>query len=156
MLRNMTSIYIEFNNKMLLLYRVGSRVGGPSWRGIGGHFEKEELNNPTACVLRELFEETKITENDISDIKLKYITLRNINNEIRQNYYYFASLHNENININECTEGTLEWALTEKVLDREMPFTAKECLKHYLSLGKYDDKIYVAVANYNDVNFTEL
>lgn len=64
MLRNMTSIYIMSNNKMLLLYRVGSRVGGPSWRGIGGHFEKDELNNPKACVLRELFEEAGITEND--------------------------------------------------------------------------------------------
>jgi len=62
------------------------------------------LKNPTAFVLRELFEETGITENDISDVKLKYITLRNINNEIRQNYYYFASLHNRNINICELIQ----------------------------------------------------
>lgn len=52
MLRNMTTIYIIFKNKMLLLYRVGSRVVQPSWCGIGGHFEKGELNNPKACVLR--------------------------------------------------------------------------------------------------------
>ena len=156
MLRNMTSIYIMSNNKMLLLYRVGSRVGGPSWRGIGGHFEKDELNNPKACVLRELLEETGITENDIGSVKLKYITLRMKNNEIRQNYYFFTELRNTKINISKCNEGTLEWANMNEILTREMPFTAKECLKHYLTIGKNDNKLYAGAAAYNGINFTEL
>lgn len=58
------------------------------------------------------------------------------NNEIRQNYYYFTELQNTEIDINDCDEGTLEWVDMNKVLDRDMPFTAKECLKHYLSIGK--------------------
>lgn len=156
MLRNMTSIYIAFKNKMLLLYRVGSRVVQPSWCGIGGHFEKDELNNPKACVLRELFEETGITENDIGNVKLKYITLRMKNNEIRQNYYYFTELHNAEIDIDECTEGTLEWVDMDEVLNKEMPFTAKECLKHYWAIGKDDDKLYAGVATGSGVNFIEL
>lgn len=156
MLRNMTSIYIEFNGKILLLYRIGSRVGGSSWRGIGGHFEKDELNDPRTCVLRELLEETGITENDIGTVKLKYITLRMKNNEIRQNYYYFAELHNTKIDINECDEGTLEWVDMNEVLGRKMPFTANECLKHYLSKGKDDNKLYAGVATENGVNFIEL
>lgn len=45
-LRNMTSIYITREDRMLLLYRIGSRVVAPSWCGIGGHFEEAELNNP--------------------------------------------------------------------------------------------------------------
>lgn len=156
MLRNMTSIYIVFENKMLLLYRVGSRVVQPSWCGIGGHFEKDELNNPKACVLRELFEETGITESDIGSVKLKYITLRLKNNEIRQNYYYFTELHNTAINISECNEGTLDWVDMDEVLDKEMPFTAKECLKHYLSIGRGDNKLYGGVATGSGVNFIEL
>lgn len=156
MLRNMTTIYILFKNKMLLLYRVGSRVVQPSWCGIGGHFEKHELNNPKACVLRELFEETGITENDIGAIKLKYITLRMKNNEVRQNYYYFTELHNTEIDINECDEGILEWVNMNEVLDREMPFTAKECLKHYFSIGKDDNKLYAGVATENGADFIEL
>ena len=156
MLRNMTAIYIIFKNKILLLYRVGSRVVQPSWCGIGGHFEKDELNNPKACVLRELFEETGITENNIETVKLKYITLRMKNNEIRQNYYYFTELKNTEIDINECDEGTLEWVDMNEVLDREMPFTAKECLKHYLSIDKDDNKLYAGVATENSVNFIEL
>ncbi|MBU5676848.1 NUDIX domain-containing protein [Alkaliphilus sp. MSJ-5] len=156
MLRNMTAIYIMFKNKMLLLYRVGSRVVQPSWCGIGGHFEKDELNDPKACVLRELFEETGITENDIGTLKLKYIALRMKNNEIRQNYYYFTELHNTGIDINKCDEGTLEWVDINEVLDREMPFTAKECLRHYLSIGKDDNKLYAGVTTENGVNFIEL
>lgn len=156
MLRNMTSIYIISKNKILLLYRVGSRIVKPSWCGIGGHFEKEELNNPKACALRELFEETGITESDIEDIKLKYITLRMKNNEIRQNYYYFTNLRNEEIDISECNEGRLEWVDIDEVLDRKMPFTAKECLKHYLAIGKDYHKVYAGVATSRGVNFTEL
>ena len=156
MLWNMTAIYIMFKNKMLLLYRLGSRVVQPSWCGIGGHFEKDELNDPKACVLRELLEETGITENDIGTLKLKYIALRMKNNEIRQNYYYFTELHNTEVDINKCDEGTLEWVDINEVLDREMPFTAKECLRHYLSIGKDDNKLYAGVTTESGVKFTEL
>jgi 8-oxo-dGTP diphosphatase len=156
MLRNMTSIYIISDNKILLLYRVGSRVVQPSWCGIGGHFEKDELNNPMACVLRELFEETGITEKDIGTVNFKYVTLRLKNNEIRQNYYFFTELINTEIDISQCDEGTLEWVDMSEVLDREMPFTAKECLKHYLSTGKFDNKLYAGVTTENGVIFNEL
>lgn len=156
MLRNMTTIYIMFNNKILMLYRVGSRVVQPSWCGIGGHFEKDELNNPKACIIRELLEETGIGESDIGDVKLKYITLRMKNNEISQNYYYFTEFFNTEIDIKNCDEGTLEWVDINEVLDREMPFTAKECLKHYLDIGKDDNKLYAGIATENGVNFVEL
>ncbi len=156
MLRNMTSIYIFFKNKILLLYRVGSKVVQPSWCGIGGHFEKHELNNPKACVLRELYEETGITEKDIGPLFLKYITLRLKNNDIRQMYYYFTELHNTEINIKACDEGILEWVDVNEALDREMPFTAKECLKHYLTIGKENKKLYAGIATEYGIDFIEL
>lgn len=156
MLRNMTAIYIIHKEKMLLLYRVGSRVVQPSWCGIGGHFEEQELNDPKACALRELFEETGITENDIGTLNLKYVALRLKNNEIRQNYYYFTELRNTNINIDKCNEGKLEWVNMSEVLDKEMPFTAKECLKHYISIGKDDNKLYAGVTTESGVDFIEL
>ena len=156
MLRNMTAIYIVYKNKILLLYRIGSRVIKPSWCGIGGHFEKEELNDPKACVLRELFEETGIIESDVGIVQLRYITLRMKDNEIRQNYYYFTELINTEIDISACNEGILSWVDMDEILEKEMPFTAKECLKHYLSVGKDDDKLYAGVSTDDGVNFTEL
>lgn len=155
-LRNMTTIYISHNNKMLLLYRIGSRVVEPSWCGIGGHFEEGELNNPKACVLRELFEETGIEEKDLGKVRLRYITLRLKNNEIRQNYYYFAELINDGIDISECKEGVLEWVDRNQILEKDMPFTAKECLKHYLNNENETGMIYAGTATDNGVDFVEL
>lgn len=54
-LRNMTSVYIVKNEKVLLLYRQGSRVVNNVWIGsAGGHFENYELNDAKACAIREL------------------------------------------------------------------------------------------------------
>ena len=49
-LRNMTAVYIFREGKLLMLYRVGSRVVAPSWCGVGGHFEQAELNDPRAVL----------------------------------------------------------------------------------------------------------
>lgn len=156
MLRNITSIYLKRNNKVLLLYRVGSRVVAPSWCGIGGHFEENELNNPKKCILRELFEETGITENDICNLELRYITLRQTSGEVRQNYYYFADLTNDNYKISSCTEGTLEWMEFDKtILKLNMPYTAKFVIKHYLETGKDNKKLYSGTASPTGVEFVE-
>ena len=76
-LRNMTSLYITKDTKVLLLYRIGSRVVPKSYIGTaGGHFEPDELNDPEMCVIRELAEELNINASHLIDLKLKYITLR--------------------------------------------------------------------------------
>ena len=86
-LRNMTSIYLVNDESMLLLYRQGGRVVNNVWTGsAGGHFEEKELNDPEACVLREMQEELGITGDDIEDLSLRYITLRRTKEEVRQNY----------------------------------------------------------------------
>ena len=70
-LRNMASLYLTRGDEMLLLYRVGSRVVPPSWCGVGGHFEREELNDARACVLRELTEEIGLTEQNLAGLALR-------------------------------------------------------------------------------------
>ncbi len=159
MLRNMTTIYIINDDKVLLLYRIGSKVlSSPSWCGIGGHFEENELNNPKACVLRELSEETQIEELDLKDIKLKYITLRNKNDEIRQNYYFFANLKNKNLDITKynCNEGKLEWMLIKEAMQMDMPYTAKYCFKHYFDIGKNTDAVFAGIATEYGIDFVKL
>ena len=155
-LRNMAGIYITDKDRMLLLYRVGSRVVQPSWCNIGGHFEDPELNDAKACALREVFEEAGITEDDLANVTLRYVTLRLKNNEIRQNYYFFAELINKDLQLKHCDEGTLEWVEFSKILEREMPFTAKWVLQHYFSVGIYDHKIYAGTATDEQVVFHEL
>lgn len=159
MLRNMTTIYIINDDKVLLLYRIGSKVlTNSSWCGIGGHFEINELNNPKACVLRELSEEAQIKESDLEDIKLRYVTLRNKNNEIRQNYYFFANLKNKNLDITKCNcnEGKLEWIPIKEAIQMDMPYTAKYCFEHYFNIGKNTDTIFAGIATEKGINLVEL
>ena len=90
-LRNMAGIYLLNNDRILLLYRRGSKVANNTWiASAGGHFEEYELNDAKACALREIQEELSVTEEMLSDMRLRYITLRMTNGEIRQNYYFFA------------------------------------------------------------------
>ena len=135
-LRNMTAIYLSQNGKMLMLYRVGSRVVAPSWCGIGGHFEKDELNDARCAMLREMGEEIGISELDIDNLKFKYVTLRNKNGEIRQNYYFFADLKENVLLKTDCDEGKLEWVDYDDVLKKDMPFWWKQRQIKFLSFWK--------------------
>ena len=90
-LRNMTAIYILKGEKILMLYRQGGKVVNNVYVGTaGGHFEPEEVNDPKACVLRELKEECGLEPEEIKNLTMRYATKRLKDGEIRQNYYYFA------------------------------------------------------------------
>ncbi|MDO4317340.1 MAG: NUDIX domain-containing protein [Lachnospiraceae bacterium] len=109
-LRSMTSLYLFQGDRVLLLYRQGSRVANEVWIGsAGGHFEAEEQNDAKACVLRELREELGLFEEDLAGLRLGYVTLRRIGGEIRQNYYFFAELKAEPEGGLVSNEGRLQW-----------------------------------------------
>lgn len=155
-LRNMTAVYIFHRGKALMLYRIGSRVVAPSWCGIGGHFEERELNDPQSCVIRELYEETGLQEEDLTGIRLRYVTLRLKNGEIRQNYYYFAEL-SEGAEVSlQSDEGRLRWVCEEELLQLDMPLTAKQMLTHYMETGRLTDKIYSGTTCEDGMVFAEL
>ena len=78
------------------------------------------------------------------------------NGEIRQNYYFFADLKENAVLKTDCDEGKLEWVDYNDVLKKDMPFTAKGMLEHYMSTGRFDDKIYGGVTTSNGVVFTEM
>jgi len=45
-----------------------------------------------------------------------------------------------------CSEGTLEWVKSDVLFEREMPRSSRECLRHYLDVGKFNDSVYVMVS----------
>ena len=156
-LRNMTTIYLFKDDKVLLLFRQGGQVVNDVWTGsAGGHFEEFELNNATACVLRELNEELKLSENDIDNLSLRYVTLRRTNGEIRQNYYFFANLKEHIVGGLHSNEGIVKWFSTGDINTLEMPYTAKYVMEHYCTIGRFSNKLYTGVANENGVEFIEL
>ena len=156
-LRNMTSLYITKGDKMLLLFRQRGRVVSDTWVGAaGGHFEENELNDPRACVLRELKEELGISEGGIRNLLLRYVTLRRMKGEIRQNYYFFAELDNETSDHIVSTEGISRWFTLSELSVLEMSYTAKFVIEHYLKIGRRTNDMYVGVADGERVNFTKL
>lgn len=156
-LRNMTSIYLTCEDKILLLYRQGSRVVNDRWVGsAGGHFEAVELNDARACVLRELKEELGLGEGALTNLQLRYVTLRQANGEIRVNYYYFAELKDGPRMPLQSPEGTLKWFSREELQGLEMPFTAKFVLEHWLAAGCQTEALYGGVADGERVIFVEM
>ncbi len=156
-LRNMTSLYITKGDEILLLFRQCGRVVSDTWVGsAGGHFEENELNDPRACVLRELKEELGISESGIRNLLLRYVTLRRMKGEIRQNYYFFAELDNEAGDHIVSTEGISRWFPFSELSALEMPYTAKFVMEHYLRIGRKTNDMYVGVADGKRVDFTKL
>lgn len=154
-LRNMTSVYLEGEQGILCLYRVGSRVVSNRYIGsAGGHFEPEELNDPRACILREMEEELGLAESDVEGLKLRYITHRYMQGEIRQNYYYFARLKADREL--SSTEGTLRWVREPEFTDLPMPVSAKHMMLHYLAQGRYTDLLYGGITRENGTEFVPM
>lgn len=155
-LRNMTAIYLTYRGRIYLLYRRGSSVISDSWTGTaGGHFEPHELNDPRACVLRELYEETGLTEDDVEGLSMRYIVQRLKNNEVRQNYYFFAELKKPIDGI-ESSEGEIRSFTLEETLPLEMPLSAKFMMQHYVAEGHATDLLYCGATTENGIDFTTL
>ena len=154
-LRNMTSVYLTGEKGILCLYRIGSRVANNKYIGsAGGHFEKEELNDARACILREMGEELGITEADMDELRMRYITYRLKDGEIRQNYYFFGKLK-ENRELNS-SEGNLEWIPYEGFDNLNMPVSAKHMILHYLKVGRFDDRLYAGITQRDGTCFVPM
>ena len=153
----MTAIYLRCGEKLLLLYRQGSKVANDMWIGAaGGHFEAEELNDPRACVLRELEEELGVTESMLTDLRLRYVTLRRMKDEVRQNYYFFAELENAEQMELVSNEGQLKWFKLCELSELSMPFSARFMMNHYVETGRFDDKLYGGVSDGTKIEFVEM
>jgi len=154
-LRNMTSLYLVRGGEVLCLYRVGSRVADQKYVGsAGGHFEPHELNDAKACVLREMQEELGLCESDLIGLRLRYITYRRKNDEIRQNYYYFAEL--KTAKQLSSSEGKLRWVPFEEVASLNMPISAKHMILHYIRFGRFNDTLYAGITQSDRTDFVPM
>ena len=154
-LRNMTSLFFTEENGLWCLFRRGSRVANNKYVGAcGGHFEESELSSPEACVLREMKEELGLEQGDIEGLTLRYLTIRYMGHEIRQNYYFFARLKGKKSL--SSTEGDLHfftWAELESI---DMPVSARHMMDHYLAVGRFDDNRYAGVTEPGGSRFVAL
>lgn len=154
-LRNMTSLYIISEDRLLLLRR-NSGIAKDQYTGTaGGHFEPVELSAPLACVLRETYEELGLTPDELTPLELRYIALRAVPGEIRQNYYYFAKLKDPSRKL-VSNEGDVVAVSFEDIFDLPMPFCPKFVLAHWLKAGRFDSRLYGGTAEENDLKFVPM
>ncbi|TCC25126.1 NUDIX domain-containing protein [Kribbella speibonae] len=138
--RHLTSVFLVREGSVLLLYRHGSRAIADSWVGIGGHLEPHELTDPTAAALRELEEEVGVTADQLTDLALRYVAVRDTGDEVRTTYYFTANLTVPGPT--ECTEGDLRWFdLTMDPATLDMPPTARIAFAHWLAGGRLDEQL---------------
>ena len=156
-LRNMASVYLRYQDSILLLFRQGNSIVNNFWIGsAGGHFESAEFNDAKACVLRELYEELSIPADSLANLTLRYITLRYTDGEVRQNYYFFADLLQEPADNLSSSEGILQWFSPDMLSDLNMPITARNMVNHYIRIGQYNNCLYCGVSGKENFNFVEL
>lgn len=154
-LRNMTSVFFTREDGLLCLYRIGSKVANHKYVGAcGGHFESDELASPEKCALREMNEELGLNPDDVEDLTLRYMTVRYVNGEIRQNYYFFARLKGERAL--SSTEGNLRWCSWQELESLDMPLSARQMMDHYLTVGRFDEKRYAGITEPGGARFVEL
>lgn len=153
--RNMVSLFLLAGEEVLLLHRAGGRVASGLWvAACGGHMEKDELNDARRAAIREMGEELGLEKEDIRGLKLRYITLRNTGEEIRQNFYFFAGIDRERPLTS--SEGELRWAGWQEALSLPMPFSARQVLTHYFEKGQHTPFLYCGAGGKEKMVFTPL
>lgn len=142
---NMAGAFLRKNGKYLLMQRSPNRTFAPNiWSCIGGHMEADEINNPFEACLREIEEEAGIKRDNIFNLKLRYIILRQNGNIIKQSYVYFGDTNIEKLI--ETEEGKLYWINKEELLDKEYTKTFAEMMKHYVLTPDLNERIMIGVA----------
>ncbi|WP_186577161.1 NUDIX domain-containing protein [Aquibacillus kalidii] len=110
---------------------------------IGGHMKREEIDNPYIACLREMEEETGLTTQNLSDLKLRYIVIRMKHcTEIRIQYVYFGRVLPDS-QVVDSEEGQLLWIKSKDISSQNVTATTKEILDHYHNLSNAQDKVYV-------------
>lgn len=147
-LRLMTTVFLTNEDDVLLLQRSKKKLLAPGmWSGVGGHVESYEHDDIHSSGLREIYEETGLTESEIDDLKLRYIVLRQKERELRQQFVYFGTVTTRALG--NTDEGTLHWIHWNDALNREMTETTRYILKHYIEHHTTND-VWVGTMGAND------
>ncbi|MFD1385480.1 NUDIX domain-containing protein [Oceanobacillus oncorhynchi subsp. oncorhynchi] len=144
-LRQMAVAFL-FNDQQEVLF-LQKKSNSPFLLGrmvpIGGHMEAGEINTPYHACIREIKEETGLTEKQLNNLRLRYVVHRMRNNsEIRIQYVYFGSV-SVHSNLLESDEGELSWVNAQDIVNQAVTATTKEMMKHYMEIGKSTNKVYV-------------
>ncbi|MBP1996784.1 NUDIX domain-containing protein [Paenibacillus eucommiae] len=129
-----TALLMNSRDELLMMKRSLTRTLSPGlWAAVGGHLEPHELNNPRAACLREIDEETGITNTEITGLHMQYVLIRLNKNEVRQQFFYIG--RTDKNPTRETDEGELHWIARDEILNRPLPYIFRCLLEHYFQFG---------------------
>lgn len=146
--RNSFTIFLV-NEGRILVKCIGNKMISPSWFSSGGGFENDNLE----FIRHKMFCEYGVTVDDLEEPKLRYITMRYTEGELRQNFFYFAETKND---LNIGFIGNNKWIPFMELINMEMPKTVQGVLKHYLEVGRSNERVYCGVVKQKGVAISEL
>ena len=150
-MKNTSLCYIEKDGKYLMLHRVSKTNDENSgkWIGIGGKFEEGE--SPEDCAVREVLEETGLTQKSLSYRGI--VTF--VSNEYGTEYMHL--FHSDSFSgiIKNCDEGILEWIDKKKLYELSLwegdkiflELLDKNIAHFSLKLNYTGDKLVSAILN---------
>jgi 8-oxo-dGTP diphosphatase len=145
-IRTFAAAYILWGDFWLMLKRSPTHTLFPNtWAPVGGHVEVQDKCNPINTVWRELKEEANLSPGDVTDLKLKYITLRIKGQELRQLYLFFGQT--ERASFDHCREGELHLVHKSQVLLRPLGTVNKLTLEYHFAAGEAQTDVMVGVVN---------
>ena len=137
--RYMAGAFLACGDKVLLIKRGMHKALAPGlWSCVGGHVEPEEMNDPDAACYREIEEETGIGRGLVEGLRLRYMTVRQVDDgEIRVGYYYVGRVVRE-VALPPCSEGELKWVPLVEVrnLGLTMTYSVGEIVRRWLADGE--------------------
>jgi len=149
-----------YEDKVLLLKRgLHKKIAPGFWAGVGGHVELSDFEDPRALDLsetcyRELVEETGIDKAEIQNLKLRYVSVRKAETEIRYIYHYFGEVATE-FELPKCNEGELYWVDRARVFELPMTVSVSTPLAHWLENSE-DSEIYLIAVDKENASATIL
>jgi len=155
-----TVVVLSHEKRYLLLRRAETKRFAPGmWTGVGGLVESSEFTDLQAAALRELFEETGIVVNDISNLVLRRVLLHARPKSPLTLLLYFTGLLGSPSTLPECTEGTLAWISRDQLAELKFIENAQLVIPLLISDLERDltgeEQLQLGVAHYNPDNTME-
>lgn len=149
-IEGVVSVYLRNGGNYLLMKRAENRRFFPGfWANIGGHMEEGEMTDPERACLRELFEETGISADKVSSLKLRYICVAPREGYFAIHYMYFGET--TETAIVQTDEGEIYWVPEKAVLEKGFTPVMHRLLEHYFKHALDNDTVYLFNENQNSI-----
>jgi 8-oxo-dGTP diphosphatase len=146
-----TVVVLFHGDKMLLLRRASWKKFAPNrWTGLGGNVEPAELSDLESAAWRELFEETDLSTDEVSDFRLYRTLFFHHPVESFVCLLYFAGQTSTD-RVPACTEGSLHWVSPEDVAGLDLIENTAQVLPLLVEDVRRSERgVHCGVASYDE------